>query len=604
MSDDKGVLPSGRHTGNSGPEEKERGGKENDPDAARLPSVATRAEIPTAPQVARTPGPVPPTPPAEPPGPPPPAAFAGHPWSTTFGPQTLEQRLSAATLQGGWQALPPHFGDSGGDWETVVSANPFEVLFLDYRLAQKITPEMVEVQRKLLRAFWQDKIKTMSQGAGRLAIARKYGGAQADENRVRSFPDLVEQAYHRLSTANGIAETFTDIVVRKERAALDKIEAKLSDFLVDGALHPQEAAALFELADREGVSREVVAAQVEKQIRQMGLVGKEAAFGTTLEERLRSTTWIHPSQLGPALAPAPPPTKRSPVIPALVAMVALGVGFAVWQVARQESPNPSVLAKPAQDPVVHPIPPTVDQKPAPQPPKKESTKPAPPTVSAADLQAVRREIEAIVSLVDQDPQAAEARARTLGRKLADEPRAYAGERRHLSELDSLIAAALREVQHRADLEQIRSETEKNAAEGRVKSWEDQLARVERFNVQGNHDAAQTLAQELLAEPELPASLALRAHQLVAEAAGGRERASLAAWEVRLQEIERLSQNGIYTEAKSKADALMGEEGVPGPIAERARRLSADALAALQSSWKKAKIKSKTVRASDGKNGGG
>src|SRR5688572_11740104 len=66
---------------------------------------------------------------------------------------SLDERLSAVTNGGGFDGLPPEFGDVAGDWTTVRSDNPFTVLCLDWRSAARIPPELVERHRDLLQRF-------------------------------------------------------------------------------------------------------------------------------------------------------------------------------------------------------------------------------------------------------------------------------------------------------------------------------------------------------------------------------------------------------------------------------------------------------------------
>ena len=122
-------------------------------------------------------------------------------------PSTLKERLEAATLAGGLVELPANFGDPTGDWETVKSENPFEALYLDYRHADKVTPEIVGRHREILHRFWREKLKSMTQGTARLTILAKYGGEYESDRLVRGYPERIDRAYHCLSTGSGIEET-------------------------------------------------------------------------------------------------------------------------------------------------------------------------------------------------------------------------------------------------------------------------------------------------------------------------------------------------------------------------------------------------------------
>ncbi len=520
-----------------------------------------------------------------------------------FGPRTRQQRMASAVLQGGFLTLPSEFGDTEGDWQTIQSTNPFDVLFLDYRCADRITPDIVERHRQLIGGFWREKVRTMSQGANRLAIAKKYGGPQADENRIRAFPDLVERAFHRLSTRQRIEETFQEIVQNQRRLALEKIESRLHDFLMDHALHPQETQALFAMADREEVPRAVVAALVLEKVERMGLRPGESVGGTSAEEQLLSTTWTDPSQNQPAALPMPQP-RNWWWVPAML-LVLLVVSLMIWRTV-----HPPVLPaeKPPKDGIstAAPIKPP-DQLSQPSPPVSTVKRqpPSSPPASVAKLKEVRSELEAISNLVASDPEGARLRANRLGARLAGEPAAlFSSEKRRLAEIQSRIVVMLAESKHQAELDAIRRETENQVAQNRVKDLEDRLGRAERFLMTSNFEAAQSLAQELLLEADLPAGLEIRARRVVLDAEESAKRVEMAAWEARLAEIESLKQKGIFSEALAKAESLANEHGAPPGVVARARRLGAEALNSLQEIMKKATVKSKTVRSSRNKDGGG
>lgn len=481
-------------------------------------------------------------------------------------PPALGERLAAATLSGGLTELPANFGDTGGDWVTVQSDNPFEVLYFDYRRADRITPETVGRHREFLHRFWQEKLKSMSQGAARLAIVKKYGGQYESERLVHSFPDLIDRAYHRLSTASGIEEAYREIVTRQQKVVFARIDEKLTDFLVDSVLQPQETVSLFEFADREGVAREVVAAHVQDRIRSAGLVSDGAVNGATLEQQLLSSAWVHPSRKVPAQALARP-QPRSGMLSLLLfslAVLVLIVGLALYRMksasrtesggavppvsARQitqELRGASAPAPPAATPAVpedppHTMPRRIEEPPA-QPAvsvEVEETR-AQPAVSVEDRKAVQDELEGIRTLSSTDPSGALERALQLDSTLAAQPQEFAGERVELANLRGQIQTAVMEVK---------------------------------------------LAEES------------RRHQEESDARAQRERTK--EWEQRLAQIESLSKQGNFSGAKTLADQLLSEQDVPEPIAIRARKMSDEAVAKLQAIFSGAKVKSKTVRSTD------
>jgi predicted Holliday junction resolvase-like endonuclease len=475
-------------------------------------------------------------------------------------PSTREERLAAATLAGGLTVLPASFGDTDGDWVTVRSENPFEVLYLDYRRADRITPEIVGRHRDLLDNFWQEKLKSMSQGAARVAIATKYGGEHQSERLVRSYPDLIDRAFHRLSTLRGIEEAYREIVAKQQRAVFARMDEKLSDYLVDLVLQPQETLALFEFADREGVAREVVAAHVQERIRAAGLVSETEVSGATLEQQLLSSAWVHPSRKTTVQVIAVPPPRggmASFLLFSLPLALVLIIGVALFssrlksssqiedgrdetppvlvvpatqkpprEMAKEAPKAPPLAPAPAPDELPRPAPGAIDEPEAVPPTRPPEVKAPPPQpeVSVEDRRAVQSELEEIRTLISADPSSALERAQRLEPILME----------HAEELGN----------ERVDLANLRAQIEAAKAK---------------------------LDTEMRAQRE---------------------------WERRLAEIDSLSKQGNFSGAKSLADRLLGEQDVPEPIAVRARKLADEAVSKLQAIFSGAKVKSKTVRSSD------
>jgi hypothetical protein len=459
---------------------------------------------------------------------------------------TLDERLAAATLSGGLTALPASFGDAGGDWVTVRSDNPFEVLYFDYRLADRITPEAVSRHHEFLKRFWQDKLKSMSQGAARLAILKKYGGQHESDKLVRSYPEVIDDAYDRLSTTSRIEGVYREIVARQQNAIFARIDEKLNDFLVDLVLQPQETMALFEFSDREGLARDVVAVHVRSRISAAGLMNDRALSGATLEQQLLSSAWVHPSRKVP-VQEVPVPRPRSGLVPlflfSLAVVLVLVVGAALYSY-RMKSPPPTedgnIRAIPAvsapqvtpkQQQLEHGTGGAIDSvsstprltanngtPPAPMSPPIEKPRPQPedpvtdtqPAVSMEERKAVQDELEEIRTLTPAESSAALERARRLELTLSAHPQEFAGERVELADLRDQIQAAVMEAK-------IVEERRRIQEESHTKEWEQRLAQIESLSKQGNFSGAKSLADQLLSEQDLPESVATRARKMADEA---------------------------------------------------------------------------------------
>jgi hypothetical protein len=449
-------------------------------------------------------------------------------------PYGLDERLRVATAAGGLTALPANFGDLDGDWVTALAENPFEILYLDYRAAPQITPELVHHHHELLQGFWRAKLQAMSQGSGRHSIASKYGGKHGSERLVRSYPDLLAQAYQRLATRSGIEQAYREIDTRLEAEVLARIDEQLALFLVDGELQPDEAVALLEYGDRHRVSRPVVAAHVHERLRQAGLTGTGGVPGLPLEQQLLQTVWKHPSRLpppavGPA-APPPVPARKAMVallLFALAVVVVLVVAAALRSsrmggaerenvAAPQAIPSP-VVTPPVEASVLPTATPGARPEPPPEPREAARVEvarhPPPPVVSDEQRNAARAELAAIRELATVDPGAAIARLGGLDTQLTEHPEEYAAERVDLVTLRGEIQTAMLERQ----LAEREDESRQRADDEARRRWDQRVAQIESFMKQANYSGAKKLADELVAEPGVPDAVATRARQLADEA---------------------------------------------------------------------------------------
>jgi hypothetical protein len=459
-------------------------------------------------------------------------------------PSTLKERLAAATLAGGLVELPANFGDPAGDWATVQSENPFEALYLDYRNADKVTPEIVGRHREILHKFWQEKLKSMSQGTARLTILAKYGGRDESDRLVRGYPGRIDRAYDRLSTVAGIEETCRELVAQEQKAFLGRVEGRLADFLVDSVLQPREILALFEFADREGVPRTVVADHVQDRICSAGLVSEDEIVGETLEQRLLSSSWVPPSMKS-SVPTAVSPQPRNRMIPLLLFSVVVVLVLVIYaaffahrmidpledrsvisvapETPRPPAPGEASSVKPAvsMSPAAPELPirkertppsaPVVTSK-APLPvPSANPIEPVPPVVvvSAEERGKVRDQLEDIRSLGATDPQTALDRAGQLDSKLAEEPQEFAAERVDLANLKNQILLN--------ESRRVKADSEIQAQLEREKEWERRLAQIEALSKQGNFSGAKLLADQFLGEQGLPDAVALRAKNLADDA---------------------------------------------------------------------------------------
>ncbi len=466
---------------------------------------------------------------------------------------SLEDRIAQTTAAGGLTELPAGFGDPRGGWETVRSDNPFTVLFVDGGQAHRVTPEITSRHRDLLQRFWQEKLRSMSQGAARVSILHKYGGAEESERVIRGYPEAIERAYQKLATRDGIDSAYRTLVRERESQVLTRVDEKLDDYLVDFVLQPDELRALLAFAEREGIAPDAVLEHVQERLRILGYVPEHEPSGETKESRFLSTAWMHPSVL-PTILPAPPAVTRQrgvllPLLAFSAVVVLVLVVAAALRSARvdhpqnlvthatttrapqRETPPPvSPNSSPAERPPALSLPIHTDPKPPAAPPLEHTA-----NDRSAEHQRVLAEVASIRDAIGSDPQAALTRVSELEKNIRSD------------DADARVAAA-----------SVRSDIEKALL---TKDLEAQKAASE----QAAADAARVQ----------------------------RDRE----WQQRLAQVEELMRQPNYSGAKALADRIVAESDVPPEIAKRARELGDHAVAELQKIFSKATVKSKTSRPS-------
>lgn len=442
---------------------------------------------------------------------------------------SLEDRIARTTAAGGLTELPADFGDPHCGWETVRSANPFTVLFLDGRQAHRVTPEITSRHRGLLQRFWQEKLRSMSQGAARVSILHKYGGAEESERVIRGYPEAIERAYQKLATRDGIDSAYRTLVRERESQVLTRVDEKLDDYLVDFVLQPDELRALLAFAEREGIAPDTVLEHVQERLRVLGYVPEHEPAGETKESRLLSTAWMHPSAL-PTILPAPPAIarQRGVLLPLLafsaVVVLVLVVAAALRSARVDHTQNPvthlTATMAPQREtpPPVSPNHPSAERPPALSlpPVHTEPKAPAAPPLEhtandrSAEHQRVLAEVASIREAIGSDPQAALMRVSELEKSIrsddADARLAAAGVR---SDIEKALLTK--------DLEAQKAAAEQAAAAAaraqRDREWQQRLAQVEELMRQPNYSGAKALADRIVAEPDVPPEIAKRAREL-------------------------------------------------------------------------------------------
>jgi hypothetical protein len=109
--------------------------------------------------------------------------------------KSYRERLEYYTRNGGLEKIPDGYDEEDGDWRHILSENPFEVLYLDYREIDKIRGDkgIIERNYEVLKGFWREKQSLYNMGANKILMERKYG-----RDTIPKSLSILEMAYRRL----------------------------------------------------------------------------------------------------------------------------------------------------------------------------------------------------------------------------------------------------------------------------------------------------------------------------------------------------------------------------------------------------------------------
>ncbi|HZG24315.1 MAG TPA: hypothetical protein VEZ17_07040 [Chitinophagaceae bacterium] len=196
---------------------------------------------------------------------------------------TLKDRVAASTRAGGLKQLPAGFDDPQGDWITINSSNPFELLYLDYRQYRFINPEMVLGNHSLLEKFWKEKLGTMMTGGNRVAFKNKYG-----EGTIENSLPKLKRALEKLKSPNGIEHYYAEINNARLRAGEEKLKDSIEHMMMDGSADRSEIRLCLERGLKYDLQEEETAKIVKHALDEANFSAYGQVTGETLAERLLS----------------------------------------------------------------------------------------------------------------------------------------------------------------------------------------------------------------------------------------------------------------------------------------------------------------------------
>ncbi|CAG5002170.1 hypothetical protein DYBT9275_02826 [Dyadobacter sp. CECT 9275] len=151
------------------------------------------------------------------------------------GRNTKEALVSHSTAAGGLSVVPDDFNDKEGSWTTIVSENPFDNLYLDYKQNEAISDEMVKRNFEVLVPFWREK-QILLNGVAREKMKAKYG-----ESVINEAEKKLGLAYTKLKSPESRKLYAGQLDEQRVRPGIEAINLLLESTLFDG--HLKEATA-------------------------------------------------------------------------------------------------------------------------------------------------------------------------------------------------------------------------------------------------------------------------------------------------------------------------------------------------------------------------
>jgi uncharacterized protein YraI len=227
---------------------------------------------------------------------------------------TLQARIREAIESGGLDDLPEGFGKENGDWRIATSDDPFERLYLDRRLLEKITSEMVKEHYDLIRGFWDEKIGFLDTGSGAQSrqIRNNYGGPHNAGEIVREHREKTEQAYQKLKRPESRKRCYRKLEEKRRERGYEEIRPLLRQSLRDNVLKPEEVEGLFKQGRRTDLRGEEIADFILDELKERGYEPVGQPRGRSPADRLRSTRWAAPERRQALKKSREPESRRTP----------------------------------------------------------------------------------------------------------------------------------------------------------------------------------------------------------------------------------------------------------------------------------------------------
>jgi len=196
--------------------------------------------------------------------------------------ETIRMRLAASTSAGGLASVPQSFEDKNGDWQTIHSDNPFDVLYLDYKQYKIITAEIVKKNYDIITNFWKGKNKGYATG-NRELLKAKYG----EDNLTKAFKKL-DKAYEQLSSHETIAAYYKEIDDKRYNNGLHAVRDLIEISMSDGEFTKNEANTLIKKALENDLSEPEIKEYLLRSLKEKGFKPR----ATTLKPDEFDNKWM------------------------------------------------------------------------------------------------------------------------------------------------------------------------------------------------------------------------------------------------------------------------------------------------------------------------
>jgi hypothetical protein len=196
---------------------------------------------------------------------------------------SLKDRIAISTESGGLKQLPDRFDEQNGDWITINSTDPFEVLYLDYKLYKFISPEIVIKSYTILESFWREKIGVMNTGGNRVAFKNKYR-----EGTVENSLQKLKKSLDKLNSKEGIEQYFIEINIDRLKKGEENLRDSIENMVMDGSADKPEIQLCLERGLKYGLSHEETANIIRKTLDEGNFKPYGNVSGNSLIEQLLS----------------------------------------------------------------------------------------------------------------------------------------------------------------------------------------------------------------------------------------------------------------------------------------------------------------------------